>query len=129
MRIVYFTHPAFNSHQSMPRFTKMLADGMQARGHSVKIWTPAPYFFKLPVKASLKKWMGYIDQFIIFPLLVRRRIKRNPAGTLYVFTDHALGMWVPGVKHLPHVIICHDFLAQHSAKGHIPQNITGKLRK
>lgn len=126
MRIVYFTHPAFNSHQSMPRFTKMLADGMQASGHSVKIWSPAPVFFKLPVKTPLKKWMGYIDQFIVFPMVVRRRIKKNPSDTLYVFTDHALGMWVPIVKHLPHVIICHDFLAQHSAKGHIPQNITGR---
>jgi glycosyltransferase involved in cell wall biosynthesis len=110
----------------MPRFTNMLADGMQARGHLVKVWSPEPHFHKLPLKAALKKWMGYIDQFIIFPAIVRRRIKKESADTLYVFTDHALGMWVPLAKHLPHVIICHDFLAQHSAKGNVPQNLTGK---
>jgi glycosyltransferase involved in cell wall biosynthesis len=126
MKIVYFTHPAFNSHQSMPRFAGMLAEGMQARGHVVEVWSPKPYFFKMPLKASLKKWMGYIDQFVVFPMIVRKRVRKRPVDTLYVFTDHALGMWVPIVKHLPHVIICHDFLAQQSAKGEIPQNPTGK---
>jgi len=124
MKIVLFAHPTFLDQQSMPRFTNMLADGMQKRGYEVEVYSPEPHFFKLPVPRFLKKWLGYIDQFVVFPVVVRRRIKSHK-DMLYVFTDHALGMWVPIVKHLPHVVICHDFLAQRSAKGEIPQNPTG----
>jgi glycosyltransferase involved in cell wall biosynthesis len=124
MRIVLFAHPSFLAQQSMPRFTNMLAEGMRQRGYEVAIYSPEPRFFKLPAPGPLKKWLGYIDQFIIFPAIVKKRIK-NHKDTLYIFTDHALGMWVPIIKHLPHVIICHDFLAQRSAKGGIPQNPTG----
>ncbi len=70
--------------------------------------------------------MGYLDQYILFPAQVRKRLKAYPANTLFVFTDQALGPWVPLVKHRPHVIHCHDFLAQRSALGKIPENPTGK---
>lgn len=125
MRIIIFTHPAFTVHQSMPRYAKMLADGLRDRRHTVEIYTPDAYFSKLPAPAFLKKWLGYIDQFLIFPAIIKKRIQRRD-HTLYVFSDHALGMWVPIVKHLPHIIICHDFLAQRSAAGEIIQNQTGK---
>ena len=45
-------------------------------------------------------------------------------GTLFVFTDQALGPWVPLVADQPHVIHCHDFLAQRSALGEIPENMS-----
>lgn len=109
----------------MPRFKDMLLNGFRERGHIVEVYTAEARFFNLPVPSSLKKWMGYIDQFILFPSKVKKLIKNNESDTLYVFTDHALGMWVPIVKNLPHVIICHDFLAQQSALGTIPQNPTG----
>jgi len=125
MRIVIFTHPAFTVHQSMPRYAKMLADGLRTRGHTVEIYSPDAYFSKLPAPAFLKKWLGYIDQFLIFPAIIKKRVGRHNQA-LYVFSDHALGMWVPIVKHLPHVIICHDFLAQRSAAREIIQNQTGK---
>ncbi len=124
MNLVFFTHPDFLGHQSMPRFANMLAAGLTARGHMVKIWNPAPVFVRLPAPRFLKKWLGYIDQYIVFPTRVRRKIKSTPKDTLFVFTDHALGPWVPIVKDLHHVIHCHDFLAQWSALGVIPENPT-----
>jgi glycosyltransferase involved in cell wall biosynthesis len=124
MNIILFTHPAFLGQQSMPRFTNMLADNLRDKGYNVKIYSPNAYFFKLPVTRSLKKWLGYIDQFFIFPIIIKKRIKSN-TNTVYVFTDHALGIWVPITKHFPTLVICHDFLAQRSAEGEIPQNPTG----
>jgi glycosyltransferase involved in cell wall biosynthesis len=124
VNIILFAHPRFIGHQSMPRYTTMLADGMKRRGHNVEVWTPRPRLFNLPASTGLKKWLGYIDQYIIFPQQVRRLIKRQSANTLYVFTDQALGPWVPLVSHLPHVIHCHDFLAQRSAMGNIAENPT-----
>jgi len=113
----------------MPKFAQMLADGMKNRGHTVEVLSPRPYFFRLPIRQKLRKWMGYIDQYLIFPSRVRVRLKRLPKDTLFVFSDQALGPWVPLVKRLPHVIHCHDFLAQRSALGQIPENKTGLAGK
>src|SRR5690606_10771219 len=72
----------------------------------------------------LKKWMGYVDQYIIFPNQIRKRLDSCAPDTLFVFTDHALGPWVPLVADRPHVIHCHDFLAQRSALGEVQENPT-----
>src|SRR5690348_5527580 len=98
MHLVLFSHPSFLHSQSMPRFTNMLQKGMQERGHTVEIWAPQPHFYQLKVPTSLKKWLGYIDQYILFPKQVKRRLKECPAETLFVFADQALGPWIPLVK-------------------------------
>lgn len=122
MNLVFLTHPPFLNSLSMPRFASMLTNAMATRGHTIEVWTAQPKFFNMPLPASLKKWLGYIDQYILFPKEVKRKIKKCPPDTLFVLTDHALGMWVPLVANRPHVIHCHDFLAQRSALGEIPQN-------
>ena len=129
MKIIFFAHPTFISHQSMPRFAKMLANGMRARGHTVEIWAPKPKFFSLSVPASLKKWMSYLDQYVVFPNEIKKRLNAISRETLFVFTDHALGPWVPLVSDRPHVIHCHDFLAQMSALDEIPENKTSSTGK
>lgn len=129
MRIVLFTHPDFLGSQSMPRYANMLLNGMQERGHEVTIWTPQARFYKLPLK-SLKKWLGYIDQYLVFPIEVKLKLQKCSKETLFVFADQALGPWVPLVKNRDHVVHCHDFLALKSALGTIPENpisFTGKL--
>jgi glycosyltransferase involved in cell wall biosynthesis len=124
MKIVLFTHPLFLDHQSMPRYANMLKQGMEARGHEVVIWTPQAQFYKFPFTTTFKKWLGYIDQYIIFPLVVRLKLYKCSKDTLFVFSDQALGPWVPLVKNRKHVIHCHDFLALKSALGIIPENPT-----
>ena len=125
MNIVLFSHPVFLNSTSMPRFAQMIADGMRKRGHTLNIWTPQPIFFRIPVNAKIRKWLGYVDQYVLFPLVVRFRLLTAPVDTVYVFADQALGPWVPLVKHLPHVVHVHDFLALRSSLGEIPQNPTG----
>lgn len=125
MNLVFFAHPSFLGHQSMPRFAKMLADGMAARGHHVEISSPKARFVNLNSRPSLKKWLGYIDQYLVFPLELRSRLKRYPPDTLFVFTDQALGPWVPQLANRHHVIHCHDFMALRSSLGEIPENPTG----
>ncbi len=113
----------------MPRFTRLLADGMKERGHEVKLWTAKPFFFHLPAPKIFKKWLGYIDQFIVFPGKVKKDLKDCAPNTMFVFIDQALGPWVPLVSNRLHIIHCHDFLAQRSAFGELPENavsLTGK---
>ena len=116
--------------QSMPRFTRMLEQAYVARGKKVQVWSPQPKVYALVPKGRLSKWAGYIDQYILFPLWVRKQVKTQPDNTLYVFCDQALGPWVPLVKNKPHVVHVHDLLALRSALGDIPENPTswsGKL--
>ena len=124
MNLVIFTHPKFVKSQSMPRFAKMLTEGMTALGHDVEVWSPEAFFFRLPFPQSLKKWLGYLDQYILFPIQVKKKIKNRDIDTLYVFADQALGPWIPLVADKPHVVHCHDFLAQRSALGEISENLT-----
>jgi glycosyltransferase involved in cell wall biosynthesis len=121
MKIIIFTHPIFLESQSMPRYSQMLYDGMKSRGHEVEIWCPRAFFYLLPFN-SVKKWLGYIDQFIFFPLIVNLKLFFEPKKTLYVFADQALGQWVPLVCKRPHVIHCHDFLALESSLDLVPEN-------
>lgn len=129
MDIVFFAHPAFLELRSMDSFTTMLATGMHDRGHIVQIWHPKPTFLKLASGRSVRKWFGYLDQFLIFPAAIKLRIRRCSKETLFVFTDQALGPWIPIVREKRHVIHCHDFLALQSANGQFPEHRTGLTGK
>ncbi|MCE7071026.1 glycosyltransferase [Dyadobacter sp. CY327] len=125
MKIIFFAHPKFANVRSIDRYTYWLADGMKARGHEVEIWAPKPAFHNLPFPENMKKWPGYMDQYIVFPMSVKGKISKLPKDTLFVLSDHALGPWVTLVADKMHVIHCHDLLAQQSAMGLVPENPTG----
>lgn len=130
MNIIFFTHPEFTHSLSISKYANMLALGMRKRNHNVEIWTAKAFFNKIPNSPFLKKWLGYIDRFVIFPLIVKRRLMNRTEETLFVFTDQALGPWIPLVVNRPHVIHCHDFLALRVALDEFPENrlaISGKV--
>jgi glycosyltransferase involved in cell wall biosynthesis len=109
----------------MPRFARYIRDGMLARGHQVDCWTSKIILGKLAVRSNfIRKWLGYIDQFAIFPRVLRKRVRQTPPDHLFVVVDQALGMWVPYLQNRPLVIHCMDFLALRSALGEFPENPT-----
>ena len=110
----------------MPRFARMIGEGMVARGHEVEYWTsPQNGFTRIPIPSDfVKKWLGYADQFILYPHELKRAVDQAPDETLFVVTDQALGMWVHEITDRPHVIHCHDFMALRSSLGEIPENPT-----
>lgn len=124
MKIIIFKHPTFSTSQSMPRFAQMIFDAMDERGYLPEFWTATPLVSKIPAPPKLKKWLGYIDQFIIFPLQIRWRLQRVSENTLFVFSDQALGPWISSVANRPHVIHVHDFMALRSSLGEYAQNPT-----
>lgn len=125
MRLVLLTHYPLSASHSMRHFPRMIAEAMRARGHTVEVWTAPLWFGRLLKRPKgLVKWLGYIDQYLLFSWILRRRAARMPADTLFVFTDQALGMWVPALKDRPHVIHCHDFIAVRSALGEFPEHRT-----
>jgi glycosyltransferase involved in cell wall biosynthesis len=124
MELVLFCHPSFMSSQSMPRFARMLKGAYEARGHRVQIWSPRAVLFSKVPRGRFSKWAGYVDQYLLFPMWVRKALKRTSPDTLFVFVDQALGPWVPLVGNRPHVVHVHDLLALRSALGDIPENPT-----
>jgi glycosyltransferase involved in cell wall biosynthesis len=125
MRLVLLTHPDSLVSESMPRFAGMISRGMTERGHEVKLWTSRRKFSRLPIRSDfILKWFGYIDQYLICPGELDHLLKQQPAETVFVVTDQALGMWVPRLAHRPHAIHCHDFLALKSARAEFPENPT-----
>jgi glycosyltransferase involved in cell wall biosynthesis len=110
----------------MPRFAEMIMRGMAERGHKVEIWTSQRMFGRLPIRSAfVRKWFGYVDQFLIYPKKLQKLVDQQPDDTLFVVTDQALGIWVPCLARRPYVIHCHDFLALKSALGEFPENPTG----
>ena len=124
MKLVIFCHPPYLSSQSMPRFAHMLRSSFEALGHQVKLWAPQARFHRLFAGHPYAKWGGYIDQYLIFPRQVRKALAVEPADTLFVFADQALGPWMPLVKGRPHVVHVHDLLNLRSALGDGPGHVT-----
>jgi len=130
VRIVLLAHPSFMTSQSMPRFAGMLRSAYEARGHQVQVWAPPARLSAWIQRGALRKWAGYVDQYLLFGWWLRGAVAREPADTLFVLTDQAQGPWVPRLKDRPHVVHVHDLLALRSALGEIPQNptrFTGRL--
>ncbi len=129
MDILLLTHPDFVDSKSMPRYAKYLSDGLSKRGHNVLTLTAQPFFSKIPSPKGIKKWLGYIDQFILFPIIFKLNYSKKYKNFFYVVTDHALGIWIPLVRKKPHAIHCHDFIAQNSALGRITENSINRSGK
>ncbi|GAA6142166.1 glycosyltransferase [Hydrogenophaga sp. 5NK40-0174] len=126
MKVVVFTHPLFVDSTSMPLFARFVLDGLKRHGVEFQVLTAKAFFHRLPAPSRFKKWLGYIDQYLVFPWVARWRTRSASPDTLFVFTDQALGPWMPALARRPHVVHCHDFLAQRSARGEIPQNPVGR---
>ncbi len=124
MNIVLYTHPTFLGSHSHQHFARMLVRAYQRRGHTVELRQPEAVL-RARIEGRLAKWAGYVDQYLIYPLKMRRQIAADAAGTLYVFCDQALGPLIPYAAHRPHVVHCHDLLALRSALGLVPENPTG----
>ncbi len=130
MKLILICHPGFSRSQSMPRFAGMLKAAYESRGHSVEVWSPSAKVHDWAPAGRLSKWAGYVDQYLLFPIWMRREMIRTSRDTLFVFCDQALGPLVPLVRDRPHVVHVHDLLALRSALGEVPENptsLTGRV--
>jgi len=102
----------------MRAFADQIAAGLRGRGYRVQeITAPVLLGRILPTSHVVAKWLGYCDQFLIFPPLLLLRVHLLPRETLCVMADQALGPWMPWLGGRPHVVHCHDLLAMDSALG------------
>ena len=124
MKIIFLNHHEDFQSFSMVRYATFLSEGMRRRGHNTEIWAPKPFLTDNNLPESLKKWLRYLDSFVLFPIRFKIQGRKLPKNTLYVLIDQALGMWMPFLRNKKHVVHCHDFIALKSALGQIKENPT-----
>lgn len=111
----------------MAGYRKLAESGLRERGYRVKTLT-APRVLGRLVHPSNRgaKWLGYLDQLLIFPPLLLLRQAFWPAGTRVLVLDQALGPWVPWIRHRDPLIVCHDLLALRASRGEFTQQRVGR---
>jgi glycosyltransferase involved in cell wall biosynthesis len=118
MRILLLRHYTLSEGPSMRIFADQISTGLRGRGYRVQEFT-APVLLGrlLPRTHAAAKWLGYLDQFLIFPPWLWLRARLLPRGSLCVLADQALGPWLPWLGGRAHVVHCHDLLALEASFG------------
>ena len=122
MQVILIGNYPHDKQESMERFAQMLSDGYRKVGVQTMIWRPIVFFgtfFK--TTSGLGKWIGYIDKWILFPIILSWRLQKkkfNNPGVRFIVCDHSNA---PYLKYLPKeraAITCHDVLAIRGAFGY-----------
>jgi glycosyltransferase involved in cell wall biosynthesis len=108
---------------SMRRFTEQLADGLRQLDFSVEVFPVPTVIGKLGAKGSgIGKWIGYIDKYLLFPLILKWKLRQLPCNSIVHIIDHSNAPYSKWLQRFPHVVTCHDLLAIRCALGDIPQH-------
>ena len=120
--------------ESMSRACILYEKIIKEEGVDTKIIRPINRAGKLSnVFPAFKKFFGYIDKYIIFPieLIVDNFVIENgEKNVVYHITDHSNAIYNFCLLNRPRVITCHDTLAINSMLGKYKENRTafsGKL--
>ncbi len=119
LHVVLVGNYAPDGQASMTRFATLMRDGLAARG--VRVTPVQPRVVAAGRRAAAHgagKWLGYVDKLLLFPPALRRAAREEPGERLVVhICDHSNAVYVPWVRHVSHVVTCHDLLAVRSARG------------
>jgi len=126
--ILIGNHPRDGS-ESMDRYTRLLWQGLKEKGIAAEILKPKSFFGNLcDPKGGVSKWLRYIDKFVVFPRMLRRRLKqlkRSEERFVVHICDQGDAVYVPWISDVAHVVTCHDMIAIRSALGEFPERPTG----
>ncbi|MGD1852486.1 MAG: glycosyltransferase family 4 protein [Cyanophyceae cyanobacterium] len=122
MKILLVSNYLPDGQQSMQRFASLLEQEIRQTEHRVKISRPVPvlgYLKRSP--HGLGKWLGYIDKFLIFPIILWWQ--KRWADVVHI-CDHSNAFYAKHLQGVPHLVTCHDLMAVRSALGEVPENPT-----
>ncbi len=133
-KVVLISNYRLDCQFSMLLFAELLFREITEVGIKSEIIYPAEILGKLAFgKRFLIKWLGYIDKYLLFPILLKIKLRKINAETNGQFivhvADHSNSIYYDSIKNYAHLITCHDLMAIKSALGQIPQNKTKTLGK
>jgi glycosyltransferase involved in cell wall biosynthesis len=122
MRVLLVANFEPDAQSSMRLYADWVGRMVQAAGHDVTVIRPTPQFARISRHSRIKKYLGYLDKFLIFPPRLMRVSKRYD---LVHVLDHSNSMYLPFIRSKHKLITCHDLLAIRAARGEFPQMKTG----
>ncbi|MGB3619188.1 MAG: glycosyltransferase family 1 protein [Catalinimonas sp.] len=136
MKIILIGNYPKDRQESMERFAQMLLTGFRRAGVSVELWRPVVFFGarSATTVAGVGKWLGYLDKWVAFPLVLRlrhRRLKSRGENVRYHICDHSNAPYLNDLPKRAVAVTCHDVLAIQGAFGYpdtyCPAGPTGKI--
>lgn len=123
MRFILLGNYPPDGQESMERFAQMLHSGLHEAGVAAEIWRPVPVVGGRigSTVAGLGKWLGYVDKWLIFPVILRWRVWRRGLGGAEVrfhVCDHSNAPYLGHLDSRWAGITCHDVLAIRGSRGH-----------
>jgi glycosyltransferase involved in cell wall biosynthesis len=122
MRILLVANYEPDGQESMLRYAAWLQRTLTARGYQVTVTAPSVFFSRLASSLWFKKYLGYLDKFLLFPFQLRRLARSQH---LVHVLDHSNSMYLRTVRQKPNLITCHDLLAIRAARGEFAEASTG----
>ena len=120
MRVLLLANYAADAQQSMLRFAAMLEAELRGRGIDAQTLAPRRIFGRpTPAYSGVGKWLAYLDKYVLFPWILRWRVRRlGPEAGVHI-CDHSNAMYAPaaGSSGAPVVATCHDLGAVRGALG------------
>lgn len=137
MRFVLLGNYPPDKQESMKKYALNLKDSLGRNGAAAEIWYPTVAFGHLTksTNSGLGKWLGYLDKWILFPLVIRTRILFNSRYAdkelFFHVCDHSNSPYLSSLPRKRSGITCHDVLAIRGALGfkdaYCPASSTGKI--
>ncbi len=119
LQLVLIGNYSLDGQYSMLQFANFLLAALQTRGLKPILLQPKGYlgcFFKNCPR--LRKYLGYIDKYLIFPLFLKAFIRKHKdASLLFHILDHSNALYYPYLKDWPTLVSCHDMIAVKAALG------------
>ena len=125
-KILLIGNYRYDGQRSMQKFARMLAAGLAGPDTEVRLIRPEPLFGALaPGSRSIRKWLGYIDKFLIFPMRLALVLNGRWRPDVLHICDQANAMYAHAAWGVPVVVTVHDLLAVRSAFGRVAENPVG----
>jgi glycosyltransferase involved in cell wall biosynthesis len=118
---------ALDQQHSMQGFGELMLGGLRAAGVEAELVRPGPVLGKIFGARGFGKWLAYIDKYILFPFVLRPRLRR--ADIVHI-CDHSNALYIPHRRSRPFVVTCHDLLAVRGGMGEqtdCPASFTGRF--
>ena len=137
MKIILIGNYPGDRQESMSRYSNALRDNLIRNEVEAEIIQPLIFFAphnKISTR-GLVKWLGYIDKYVVFPILLKRKViqelKNKKEDVFFHICDHSNSMYLNFLPKNASGITCHDVLAIQGALGfdeaHCTASSTGKL--
>jgi len=86
--------------QSMLRFNEMMVQGLRERGVETQLIRAPAMLGRIQVLgATVAKWLGYIDKFVLFRWRLWRKLAQRPA--VIHICDHSNAPYALAARHFP----------------------------